>query len=49
MPLKASAGLLQALIPGSQIRVYKQAAHGLYYTSAGEVIKDILALIDRAN
>lgn len=43
MPIEASAGLLQKYIPGCRVKLYQGAAHGLYYTSAGEVLKDILA------
>ena len=49
MPMNASSGILQDLIPGSRIKVYEQAAHGLYYTAASEVMKDILAQTNKAN
>lgn len=46
--MQASSGLLKAFIPGCKIKVYEQAAHGLYYTAAGEVIGDILSHINKA-
>lgn len=47
MPLEASSNLVQAYVPGTQVKVYDNAAHGLYYTSASKVMKDILEHIKR--
>lgn len=47
--MKASSHLLERLVPGSKVKVYKQAAHGLYYTNASAVMQDILSQINIAD
>jgi len=43
MPVEASAGLIKAHIPGTGVKIYENAAHGLYYTAADTVVEDILS------
>lgn len=49
MPVQTSSDFLKFLVLGIETMVYKQAAHGLYYTAADEVIQDILGHVDRAD
>ena len=46
MPLEASSGQLKALIPALNLKIYDNAAHGLYHTAANEVLSDILAQLN---
>jgi len=43
MPVEASAGLIEDYVPGTRVKIYENAAHGLYYTAAARVVEDILS------
>lgn len=45
MPLEASSQYIKTYVPGSKIKIYDNAAHGLYYTAADEVMEDILNFV----
>lgn len=45
MPVEASAGLIEQYVPSTKVKIHENAAHGLYYTAANEVMKDILAQV----
>jgi hypothetical protein len=47
MPAPASADLIKAQIPDGlcEVKVYEQAAHGLYLTHAGRVMQDLLEFV----
>jgi len=46
MPLEASSGPIKDHIPDVDLKIYENAAHGLYYTAAKDVMRDIIAQID---
>ena len=48
MPVEASSARIQELVPGVKVKIYENAAHGLYYTAAENVINDILAQVDKS-
>jgi hypothetical protein len=47
MPASASADLIKALVPDGlcEVKIYEQAAHGLYLTHAGRVMRDLLEFV----
>ncbi|KAG9769664.1 hypothetical protein KCU88_g6810, partial [Aureobasidium melanogenum] len=45
MPADASANLIPQYAKQAQIKIYKEAAHGLYLTHADEVLEDILGFV----
>jgi len=43
MPPEACCEPIKNHIPDIELKIYDNAAHGLYYTAASEVVEDILA------
>ncbi|AEO69689.1 uncharacterized protein THITE_2120380 [Thermothielavioides terrestris NRRL 8126] len=46
MPLETSSALIHEILPWSQLKVYKNAGHGLYLTHDLQVLDDILAFLE---
>lgn len=45
MPASCSADLVSQIVKHSEVKIYKNAAHGMYLTHAEEVMRDILAFV----
>lgn len=45
MPAECSANIIPTLAKQAQVKIYKNAAHGLYLTHANEVLEDIFAFV----
>jgi pimeloyl-ACP methyl ester carboxylesterase len=45
MPAEASASLVPQIAKQARVKIYKNAAHGLYLTHANEVLEDILDFV----
>lgn len=48
MPKEAVSARIEELVPGIKVKIYENAAHGLYYTAAEDVINEILAQVDKS-
>ncbi|KEZ46279.1 Uncharacterized protein SAPIO_CDS1193 [Scedosporium apiospermum] len=46
MPLEAGATIVKEMLPWADLRVYKNAGHGLYLTHAQQVIDDLVKFVD---
>jgi deferrochelatase/peroxidase EfeB len=46
MPYAASSKLIKELVPGCEVKLYEQAAHGLYWTHRERVLGDLLGFVD---
>ncbi|KEF58126.1 uncharacterized protein A1O9_06049 [Exophiala aquamarina CBS 119918] len=45
MPAESSACIIPTLATQAQVKIYKNAAHGLYLTHADQVLEDIFAIV----
>ncbi|KAK5063165.1 hypothetical protein LTR84_005241 [Exophiala bonariae] len=45
MPAESSANIIPTLVTQAQVKIYKNAAHGLYLTHADELLDDILTFV----
>lgn len=45
MPAESSANIISTLVTQAQVKIYKNAAHGLYLTHADQLLDDILTFV----
>jgi len=45
MPAEASASIIPTLATQAQVKIYKNAAHGLYLTHDAQLLEDIFTFV----
>lgn len=45
MPVESSANIIPTLATQAQVKIYKNAAHGLQVTHADQLLEDILTFV----
>lgn len=45
MPAESSANIIPTLATQAKVKIYKNAAHGLYLTHVDQVLEDIFAVV----
>jgi pimeloyl-ACP methyl ester carboxylesterase len=47
MPFEASSKIIAEMVPGTDVRLYEKAGHGLYVTHAERVLEDIVGFVKK--